>query len=150
MENSKQKLFERMNKIGGMPINEESVAPIGGPSSADPMGMSQNFQNEDQYAEKAGTGQGIISNLVSNIEEALKYIDQMWTDSMTQGKIAPAWGDDLENIKKRLTLGLDNAKQFVGEGKEHKRKGNIRGMWGVDDDNDGIVDGAEGGDGGGE
>ena len=101
--------------------------------------------NEDEYAERAGQGKSIVSLLVGNIEETIKYMDEMLQHS-------PELVTDIENIKKRLTLGLDNARSF-GEGKEHKRKGNIKGMWGVDDDNDGLVDGSAdggfGGDGGG-
>jgi len=51
----KKKLFERMNSIGQMPMNE-NMALIGGPSTADPMGMSKNFTNEEQ-------GKGLISYL---------------------------------------------------------------------------------------
>lgn len=101
--------------------------------------------NEDEYAERAGQSKGIVNVLVGNIDEAIRYIDEMIQHS-------PELATDLENVKKRLTLSLENARMF-GEGKEHKRKGNIKGMWGVDDDGDGLVDGSAdggfGGDGGG-
>jgi hypothetical protein len=192
-KSKKSLLFERMNKIGGMPLNENfyesEPEKEGSMYIQDLDGISKNAEefkhmintdedlpawvqdkitianhnmeaitgwkksqghddniNEDQYAEKAGTGQGIITNLISGIEEALIYLDEMLQNS-------PELETDVNNIKKRLTLGLDRAKNFVGEGKEHKKKGNIRGLWGYDDDNDGFVDGSAdggfGGDGGG-
>jgi hypothetical protein len=124
MKSNKQLIFERMG-LNFDPTNEDNY--------------------ETNYAEKSGRGQGIVVNLIGNIDEAIKYIDEMIQQS-------PELTTDLDNIKKRLTLGLDNVREF-GEGKEHKRKGNIKGMWGVDDDNDGLVDGSAdggfGGDGGG-
>ena len=127
-KSNKQLIFERMG-LGFKPeTNEEEFGDV-------------------DYAERAGQGKGIVSVLIGNIDEAIKYMDEMLQHS-------PELSTDIENIKKRLTLGLDNARSF-GEGKEHKRKGNIKGMWGVDDDNDGLVDGSAdggfgGGDGGGE
>lgn len=135
MKNNKQIIFERM----GIPLNEDE--------------FGQHGISGNQYAEKAGQGQGMVNNLVSNIDEAIKYMDDILVNYSLE-QCFPDLENDFENIKKRLTLGLDRMRGF-GEGKEHKRKGNIKGMWGVDDDNDGLVDGSAdggfgGGDGGGE
>lgn len=126
---SKQILLERMVSVGGMPINEDI--------------SNQNF-DDNSYAEKAGQGKGIITTLVENIEETLRYLEEMESRS-------PELMDDIENIRKRLTIGLDRAKMF-SESKKHKKNVGIRGLWGIDDDKDGFVDGsADGGfgDGGG-
>ena len=131
-KSNKQLIFERMGLNYKPATNEDEFGD---------MGVSGNISPDVDYAVRAGQGKGIVSVLVGNIDEAIKYMDEMLQNS-------PELATDIENIKKRLTLGLDNAKSF-GEGKEHKRKGNIRGMWGVDDDNDGLVDGsADGGFGG--
>ena len=130
-KSNKQLIFERMGLNYKPATNEDEFGDMG----------------DVDYAERAGQGKGIINILINNIDEAMRYMDEMVQHS-------PELNTDIENIKKRLTLGLDNARSF-DEGKEHKRKGNIKGMWGVDDDNDGLVDGSAdggfgGGDGGGE
>jgi len=117
-KSNKQLIFERMG-LGFKPTTNE---------------------DDDGYGEMIGKGKGLVSVLVGNIDDAIKYIDEMIQNS-------PELATDLENIKKRLTIRLENARIF-SEGKEHKRKDNIRGMWGVDDDDDGLVDGSA--DGGGE
>jgi hypothetical protein len=93
-KSNKTLLFERMKKIGGMPLKEDIYSD---------QGVSSNM-----YAEKSGVGEGIIRNLVSNIEETMRYLDNMLQQS-------PEFSTDIANIKKRLSLGLDNAKRFIGE-----------------------------------
>jgi len=76
-------------------------------------------QKEDtNYPEQAGSAKGIIEVLVSNIEETIKYINEIYIN-LPKEKHDPTCIQkqitDLGNIKKRLFLNLERARKFIGQ-----------------------------------
>ena len=119
---TKDLLFERMHIIGNMPIKE--------------------MVNEDEFAEKAGQGKGMVLTLVENIESAVEYLNTLLQTN-------PELKTDIDNIIKRLTLGLDRAKLF-SEDVDHKKRFGFGGLWGFDNNNTDGDSGGFGDGGGGE
>jgi len=79
--------------------------------------LTQPVQEDDiDYAERSGMGRGIVENLVWNITQAIKQIDEMIAKlphEESNPQEIPLKTDELNNIKKTLTLGLERAKGFT-------------------------------------
>jgi len=75
-------------------------------------------EDETNYPEKAGIGHGLVNNLVFNIDQAIKQIDDMIAklphEESNPAEI-PLKTDELNNIKKTLALGLERARVFANQ-----------------------------------